>query len=136
MARVCDICGSETARLVCQSCGRVVCENCFIPTEWLCRDCDRQEEHGGERGKKIGVTRFEWPREVRWFMISFFMILVGVMLMILSVGSGFLSSGGVLVFIGPIPFAISQGSSGSLLTLLGVLVLLLLVAVWFWRSGH
>jgi len=78
----------------------------------------------------------KWLRDVRGFMISFFMILVGMILIIISVSSGFLSSGGVLVFIGPIPFIIGLGSSGSSLTLVGVLVLLLLVALWFWRSRH
>jgi len=136
MVKVCYICGSETARLVGQTFGRLVCENCFIPTQWLCRNCERQEEQRGERENKIGVRLAKWPRVVRGFMISFFMILVGMILIIISVGSGFLSSGGVLVFIGPIPFIIGLGSSGSSLTLVGVLVLLLLVVLWFWRSRH
>lgn len=69
-------------------------------------------------------------------MISFFVILVGIVLMILSASFGFPSGGGLLVFIRPIPIAMGQGSGGSSLMLLGGLVLLLLTALWFRRLGH
>jgi len=131
MGRICDICGHEESRFVCLSCGSSVCKGCFVPAEWLCTECNSKEGHGHEAEDHIGVRQAEWPREIRWFMVSFFMVLVGTMLMMLSAGYGS-TSGGPLIFIGPIPIAIGQGGGPSLM-LLSILVVFLLVALWFWK---
>lgn len=133
MAKTCDVCGSETARIVCQSCGRLVCENCLAPAGLLCRSCYVCVGKEGEPGEGVGAAMIEWPREFRWFMVSFFLVLAGMLLMVPSVGLASTTSGGVLIFIGPIPIVIGQGPVGSSLMLFGALLLLVFITLWFLR---
>lgn len=131
MGKTCDVCGSETARIVCQSCGRLVCENCLAPAGVLCRGCYVRVGKEGEPGEGVRAAMIGWPREFRWFMVSFFLVLAGMLLMVLSVGLASTTSGGVLIFIGPIPIVIGQGPLGSSLMLFGVLLMLMFIALWF-----
>jgi uncharacterized membrane protein len=67
-----------------------------------------------------------------WFMVSFLMILVGIALIVISVGSGSLT-GGALVFIGPIPIVIGQETTGQALAVIGVFAVFMLIALWLWK---
>jgi len=86
-----------------------------------------------EPGDGVGAAMIGWPREFRWFKVSFFLVLVGMLLMVLSAGLSSTTSGGVLIFVGPIPIAIGHGPVGSSLMLFGVLLLLVFITLWFLR---
>jgi uncharacterized membrane protein len=56
-----------------------------------------------------------WPMSYTFFIAAFIMIFAGTVMMILASVSSGAASGGLVIFIGPIPIALGSGPQSSLL---------------------
>jgi len=96
--RACEICGKRAARYVCQECGREVCQFCFEPNTWVCQDCYNHLR------LEAPEEAFPWPTPFKLFLLGFILMFVGMIVMVIAaVFFGVPASGGVFVFIPPLP---------------------------------
>ncbi|MEM2110326.1 MAG: DUF131 domain-containing protein [Candidatus Bathyarchaeia archaeon] len=120
-SKICEICGQTKAKYICQECGRDVCEICLKPDTWLCPECYR---------KNIVITRreeenlpFHLPF-MKIFLLGFFLIFAGVIVLIIAASAYGLISSGFLI-IGPIPIVFGAGQNFFWLLLLGIILTIL-----------
>jgi len=135
-ARDCEVCLRKNARYVCRECGREICDNCFYVPGWLCTEC---YERTAAKHPESRVGRFEEvegvPLAFKVFMIGFFVIFVGIMLImvasLLSPESNV--SGGGIFLIGPIPIVFGYGQY-SFWTIAFAVILTIVAVVFFFLS--
>lgn len=125
-APACEVCDKLNARYVCQACGKRVCQRCFSVDEETCVDCVASLGSSAQRSPSTREeTRLGWG--YRLFLIGFFVTFVGMLLMLLSslLYLPNLVSGGIIVFIGPIPIPIGLGFGpyGTILILSSTIVI-------------
>jgi len=75
-----------------------------------------------------------WTIPLRLFLLGFFLMFVGVVFLIVAAAlQGDTSvSGGLLVFIGPIPIFLGAGPHASLALLLALILTIVGFVVFFW----
>jgi len=122
----CDICGIRDARYICSKCERRVCEKCFNTQFWICSKCESQNYPTYTEGWKTVDTI------MKTFTIGFIIIIIGMILIMLSqiiVGGAF---GGIIIFpfIPIIFFQNLEGASAILFTLLMMIAMIILIALW------
>ena len=135
-ARDCEVCLRKNAMYVCRECGREICDSCFYVSGWLCTEC---YERTAAKYPESRVGRFEEveavPLAFKLFMIGFFVIFVGIMLIMVA---SFLSpesnvSGGGIFLIGPIPIVFGYGQYSSW-TIAFAVILTIVAVVFFFLS--
>lgn len=140
MVKICELCGKRPAKYVCQECGRMVCEFCFDPTTWLCRECRQRLSRERLGLEAAPPTRIPWPTPMKLFLLGFALAVVGVILLTASaLLSGAPASTGTVILIGPIPIILGAGPySHWVLLLAGILTalgVLLFIFLRRWASG-
>jgi uncharacterized membrane protein len=109
VAGTCGRCGEYAAKYVCEVCGKAVCEACFDPQRWVCTEC--LNNIVGRMGQPADPVAGAPPSHLlSLFFTGFLIVFVGMALMI---GSRLFSdpgsvSGGVVIFIGPIPLLLGS----------------------------
>ncbi|RLE83493.1 MAG: hypothetical protein DRJ41_04790 [Thermoprotei archaeon] len=63
--------------------------------------------------------------------VGIFLIIVGTIIISLGILNSTKSSGGMVIFVGPIPIAVSWGSWGPLLLLISLLILIMMFIVMY-----
>ena len=130
--RICEYCNRNPAMYVCKTCGKTACESCFNPYVWKCQDCSKGLSVMSSSPEEVVAPG--WRIAPTIFPLAFFIIFVGMMLMVLAsvLSGGGTGSSGLVVFIGPFPIAIGTGPQSSLmvvvafaLAIVGMLVLFL-----------
>jgi len=127
----CDICGRLTAALlVCRLCKRRVCEEHFKPQEGICSLCYKRLSLATQATEETSVSATLF----KLLFLGFFLMLVGVAVLIVAAAlQGDTSvSGGLLVFIGPIPIFLGAGPHASLALLLALILTIVGFVVFFW----
>jgi len=139
-ARDCEICRRRSAMYVCRECGRETCDNCFYVPGWLCTEC---YDRAAARRPEVHVDRFEvegMPFALKIFMVGFFVILAGIML--IMIGSllfpGSNVSGGAVFLIGPIPIVFGYGQYSTWMIALAVILTIVSVVLFFlsWKRAR
>lgn len=133
--RRCELCGERDAKYVCQGCGKLVCELCITPGTLLCEGCF--ERYGLRSLVPTESKNFAFIKDPMFlFFISFIIITVGMFLVMLSLMlSGAAEVGGAIMMIGPIPIFISSGVNPLLVILLGLILTIISVVIFFfWRK--
>jgi len=83
-----------------------------------------------------------WLRTLpKILILGFCIILIGAVLILVSAATGSSATGGVLLFIGPLPIILGAGSEASTVTLISTLIavaiiLLLLASYWKPRKNY
>ena len=126
-APLCDVCGTRPSLYVCQDCGKRACQSCFIPENGLCSGC-------------ATVLQETAGRAAQWNEFGPILILAGFALAFIGALAVFLAvfmgggdaSGGLVIFIGPIPIVLGFGTQGLpllavALTIAGAIMLALLL---------
>jgi len=138
--RDCEICRRKSTMYVCRECGREICDSCFYVPGWLCMEC-----YGRAAAKhpEVHAHRFEVegvPLAFKLFMIGFFVIFVGIMLImiasLLSPGSNV--SGGGIFLIGPIPIVFGYGQYSAWMIAFAVILTIVAVVFFFlsWKRAR
>ena len=130
-ARICEYCNRNPAMYVCKSCGKTVCESCFNPYVWKCQDCSKRLPVTPSSPEEVRVSG--WPIASTIFPLAFFLIFVGMMIVVLGsiLGGGGVGSGGLVVFIGPFPIAIGTGPQSSLMVVVALALAIIGMIVFF-----
>ena len=102
--RTCEICGKRVARYVCQECGREVCQFCLERNTWVCLDCYRSLKQ-----KTPILEVFPWATPFKLFLLSFLLILMGMIFIIIASVLPGTFSVGAIIFLGPIPIIVGAG---------------------------
>ena len=132
--RDCEICWRKGVMYVCSECARAICDNCFYVPGWLCMEC---YERVSVKRPELRVSAFEegTPLAFKVFMIGFFVIFIGIMLImaasLLSTGSNM--SGGGIFLIGPIPIVFGYGQY-SVWAIAFAVILTIVAVVFFFLS--
>jgi len=137
-AKDCEVCRRKGAMYICRECGRAICDNCFYFPSWLCMEC---HERASAKHPELRVGAFEdvegVPLAFKVFMIGFFVIFVGIMLImaasLLSPGSNM--SGGGIFLIGPIPIVFGYGEY-SVWAIAFAVILTIVAVVFFFLSWN
>jgi len=138
--RDCEICRRKSTMYVCRKCGREICDSCFYVPGWLCMEC---YDRAAAKHPEAHVDRFEVegvPPAFRLFMIGFFVIFVGIMLImiasLLSPGSNV--SGGGIFLIGPIPIVFGYGQNSAWMIAFAVILTIVAVVFFFlsWKRAR
>ena len=135
---LCDLCHFGTARFVCLECGFKVCYRCFDEGSWLCIQCLKKVE-GRYPPAFIQAERKLLSLTMKLFIAGFAIMAIGIVLMVVAsllkcIGA---ISGGLIIFIGPLPIALGAGPYSEILILIGVLIaaLMILIAFITFRRG-
>lgn len=131
MSRVsCDLCRVGSARFVCIECGCKACHDCFNEGRWLCIRCLEKVE-GSYRPTLIQAEQKLASLTMKLFIAGFTAIFIGMVLMLTaSLLKGMEAiSGGLIIFIGPIPIALGAGPYSQILILIGVLIAALMIII-------
>ena len=80
MVSRCEICGRNEALYVCRNCSRRVCEECFNPETWLCRECLASLQSVAE-AEPAPTSLSLLPKLM---FLGFLLIVVGMLLMAFS----------------------------------------------------
>jgi len=124
----CEVCRSGEARYVCRHCNRRVCERCLDPKDWVCLECKAEGALLPEGAGGLDLGPMGFP--LLAFLLSFALIIIGMLLIALSSAGG---HGLGLILIGPIPIFLGTGSEvpiGALLAIIMILSLAFLVYAW------
>jgi len=140
-ARYCEICRRKRTMYVCRECGREICDNCFYVPGWLCIECYDRE---AAKHPEVHVDRFEEvkgvPLAFKVFMIGFFVIFVGIMLVMVAslLFPGSNVSGGGIFLIGPIPIVFGYGQYSVWIIAFAVILTIVAVVFFFlsWRRAR
>jgi uncharacterized membrane protein len=126
----CEICGIRDAKYVCSKCGRRVCGECFNTQLWMCKECIDKNHPTYIEGWRVADTL------MKTFTIGFIVTLIGIILIMLSqmmIGGAF---GGVIIFpfIPIIFFQKLEGATAILFTLLMIIAMIILIAIWVYLT--
>lgn len=142
MGKTCEVCGRRSAMYVCQDCGRETCGPCFDGVGWICVECSQKAKPStAPRREEEILPRVAIASPVNFFLVSFIIILIGMLLMMLgSVRSG-PTSGGAVIFIGPIPIIVGAGPQAGWAIGLAVILTIIGFAFFFlnrrkWRENY
>ena len=128
----CESCRAQEARYVCRACGKRICDQCFSSALWLCRICSKAVNHSADEYPSVKNTLRAF--EMKWFGLSFAIITCGMLLIAIgSMTTGNLS-GGLVVFIGPLPIVFGQGIERSSILFLIIALAILTLSSWIFRS--
>jgi len=132
-ARECEICGRRSTMYVCRECGREICDSCFYVPWWLCMECyDRAAKHPEAHADRFREVEGA-PLAFKLFMIGFFVIFIGIMLVmaasLLLPGSNV--SGGGIFLIGPITIVFGYGQYSILIIAFALILTIVGVAFFF-----
>lgn len=126
MTRLCEICGSRSARYICQECGRAACEFCFIPERWLCMECYKKLAYPTPTPTEIRVN---FPFKL--FLIGFILTFIGTLILMLSSLSASSPQGGI-IWIFPLPpfiFGTTQGENWLFLISIAFFIIFLAILI-------
>lgn len=112
--RICEQCSRSTAMYVCTKCGKAVCPTCFDPHAWMCQNCSQHLPAIETIDLPRNIVK-GWPIGLTIFLVSFIMIVIGMLLMTFASVSSTGSSSGLVIFIGPFPIAVGAGPQSSLM---------------------
>ena len=121
---------------VCRECAREICDSCFYVPGWVCVECYERES---AKRPELRVSAFKEvggvPLAFKVFMIGFFVIFVGIILImaasLLSPGSNV--SGGGIFLVGPIPIVFGYGQY-SVWAIAFAVILTIVAIVFFFLS--
>lgn len=129
---MCEICGKRTARYVCQECGRKVCDFCLVPNTWLCVNCYNRLKH-----EPPAVGTSIWLTPFKMFLLAFFMIFLGMILLaVATVFSEGVVGGGVVWFFPFPPLIIGNVPSIIWMVFLGAVTVAFCITwlVFWWKQ--
>lgn len=128
MAKLCEICGYRDAMYVCRNCGKEICDECFNHNLWACSICYEKMNVYQDR---LQTSNF-FNAFFKLFLLGFFMIFLGIILIIIS---SFISegkiSGGTVFIIGPIPILFGFGPYSSSLIFFAILLMMIILLALF-----
>jgi len=128
---LCELCGERPAKYVCQECGRRVCQYCFNTYYEVCSDCLKTI---GERTELLSIEEginVDWM--LKFVIIGFVIMLLGMVIITLaSLMTTSSVSGTFFIFIGPIPIIFGYGPHASYLLILGILIFVIFLFVFFY----
>jgi uncharacterized membrane protein len=117
---------NNNAMYVCKNCGKEVCGECFNTNFWVCSKCYEIEAYQkGFQALNSSNVFF------KLFLLGFFMIFIGMaLIMISSLALKDSLSGGFTLIIGPIPILLGFGPYSSLLLLFAILLTIVILIVF------
>jgi len=127
----CDICGKLTAVLqVCRLCKRRVCDEHFKHQEGICSQCYRRLSEARQATEEtlMSATLF------KLLFVGFFLMFAGVIILFIAttLEGDTSASGGLVIFIGPIPIILGAGPHALLAILLALVLTIVGFLVFLW----
>jgi len=139
MIRKCEICKKRDAKYVCQECGRQICELCFDPSLWLCRDCVEKMQQSLPRIYKTSMIPYAVDGFMKILTIGFIIMFIGIILIMMAtiLGGGKIS-GGIIIFpFIPIPLIFGFGPEAiATIIIAAILMIILIILIIFTRKMH
>jgi len=130
----CEVCGRRSARYICQSCGRRICEACLDPWRWTCTACqDKLAEIPTPSERRSDLV-------FKVFLSGFAIVVLGMILMIAAsmMPGAEQTSGAAIILIGPIPIGFGYGRFGLEVFALAILFAAVAFVIFLamWRRGR
>jgi len=128
---LCELCGKRPAKYVCQECGRRVCQRCFNVYYELCKDCLKPVLEEMEQYHVKEVFDINWM--LKFMLIGFTMIFLGIFFVILASLAAIPETSGVFFFfIGPFPIVFGYGPYAPYLAISSFFLFIFLLFFIYW----